>query len=410
MLNKKISITNFFTKTLTFLVIIYPLLSVYGIPPINLGMVCMFLLLSIIILTKHKISMKWPKYFWMFFSYMLLSRIFTVTELSFSSIFSLNLISFAILLGFSCKYFDLLYGIRIYRIAVLYCSIFFFIQELMYLNFGSRLVGLLPFLPLNTGFTTSEYIAMFRYNPRSASFFLEPAHFAQYIIPLLALELFNTKKNKSTNYYTILITVVILFLRSGTGILVVALIWIIWGYYYMRNSILYKKLLLIFLIIPVLAIGTYYYLNSKFGNELIERETEFTEFTPTTSAYIRIIRGFELFSDFPTLDRYFGLNSPTKIKLFISRGKMSLIFPEDDLFFSCIQSILIYGGIIGMLLFLIHFNYLFRFNTIEGRMVAISFIGLSIIAPIYLMGEMLLSYTIIHSYQQQSLMNKELLL
>ena len=407
MLNKKIRISTFFTKAITVLVIIYPILSVYGIPPINLGMVCMFLLLFVIFLIELRISMKWPKYFWMFFFYMLLSRIFTIKELSFSALFSLNLISFTILLGVSCKKFNLLYGIRVYRIAVLYCSIFFFIQEIMFLSFGSRLVGLLPFLPLNTGFTTSEYISMFQYSPRSASFFLEPAYFAQYIIPLLAIELFNTKKDKLTKYYIILITLVLLLLKSGTGILIVALIWILWGYYYLRNSVFYKKLFLLFIIVPVLAFGTYYYLNSKYGEALTDRKTEFTEFTPTTSAYIRIIRGFELFADIPSLDKFFGLNSPTKIKFFISRGKMSSIFLEDDLFFNGIQSILIYGGILGMLLFLIHFNYLFRINTIEARMVAVSFIGLSIMAPIYLMGEMLLCYTIIYSYQQQYLINKK---
>ena len=407
MLNKKNRRSTFFSKVITFLIIIYPILSVYGIPPINLGMVCMFLLLFVILLTERKISTKWPKYFWIFFFYMLLSRILTTTEYSFSALFSLNLISFAILLGVSCKNFNLPYGIRVYRIAVSCCGILFFIQELMFLSFGSRLVGILPFFPLNTGMTTSEYISMMQYSPRSASFFLEPAFFAQYIIPLLAIELFNTNKDKLNKYYIILITLVLIFLRSGTGILLVALIWILWGYYYMRNSVFYKKLFSLFIIVPVVAFSAYYYSNSEYGEALIDRKTEFTEFTPTTSAYIRILRGFELYADIPNFEKFFGLNSPTKIKFFISRGKMTLIFPEGDLFFSGIQSILIYGGILGMLLFLVHFNYLIRINTTEARMVAVSFIGLSIMAPIYLMGEMLLCYTIMYSYQQQYLINKK---
>ena len=223
----RINIDNFIAKVLTFLVIVYPLLSVYGINQINLGMVSMFLFILVIILTIRKIEMKWPKYFWMFFVYMVFSRFFSSENYAISSLFSMNLFSFAIIIGFSFKYFNLPLGLKIYEISVLICCFFFFLQELMYFTLGTRIVGLLPWIPLNTGMASSDYISWLRYNSRSASFFLEPAHFAQFIIPLLALELFKTQKTKMTIFYILVISVVILLLKSGTGILVVTFIYII---------------------------------------------------------------------------------------------------------------------------------------------------------------------------------------
>lgn len=403
---KSIKTDTFFSKSLTLLVILYPLLSVYGINQVTLGTVCMFLLLLIIILAKFKIGMKWPKYFWLFFTYMFFSRFFYAPDFNLNSLFSLSLITFAILLGLSCKYFDLQYGIKVYEIVLLICICFFFMQEIMYFSIGTRVVGLLPWLPLNTGMSSSDYISMLRYKPRSASFFLEPGHFAEYIIPLLALELFYNQRKKRNNFYALLISLVLLLLRSGTGVLVMALIWIIWIFYQLRNSSLLNKLLLLFIVVPGIALTVYYYSNSELGKKLSERKSEFNEVSSTTSAYVRIIRGFDLFADFPVMNKFFGLNSPTKINSFISQGRMYLVFGEDDLSFSCIQSILIYGGILGMFIYLIHFTYFFKKNYIEGRMIAVAFIGLSIISPIYLMGGMLLCYTIIFSFHQQYLIDE----
>jgi len=405
---KTIKTDIFFAKSLTLLVILYPLLSVYAIEQVTLGTVCVFLLMLIIILTKLKVSLKWPKYFWLFFTYMFLSRFLFAPDYNINSLFSLSLISFAILLGLSCKYFDLQYGIKVYEIVVLICICFFFIQEIMYFEFGYRMVGLLPWIPLNVGPSNIEYITRFRYEPRSATFFLEPAHFAEYIIPLLAIELFNKNNKKIINFYVILISVVILLLRSGTGALLMALIWVFWFFYKLRNSSFLNKLLLIFLIVPGIVFSIYYYVNSEMGKELTKRSSEFTGDSKSASAFIRIIRGFEFFADFPVTNKLFGINSPAKIKSFISANGLDLIFSEGDLSFSCIQSILVYGGIIGMFIYLIHFKYLLKKNCIEGKMVAVAFIGLSIISPIYLMGGMLLCYTLIYSYQQQYFIKERL--
>lgn len=386
------------TNAVTFLVIIYPLLSVYGIPPVNLGMVSMIILYFLFLVAKGKIVLKWPKYFWLFFLYMFLMRFFNCFDFSFSSLFSLNLIVFGLVLGIACKHFDLEYGIKIYKTIVLICCIFFFLQEVMFLISGTRVVGLLSWIPLNTGMSNTDYISLFSIKDRSASFFLEPAHFAQYISPLLAIELFKNKKTV-LNFYSILISIVLLLLRSGTGVIIMSIIWIIWFFYNLRNSSFIKRLSILFILGPVFAYVVYLYVSSELGESVTERGSEFTDYSATTSAYVRIIRGYDLFGDFPILNKLFGMNPPSKLQLFISKGEMSFLFPENDLFFGGIQSVLVFGGIIGLLLFLFHFNYLLKKTCIEGRIVGLVFIIMSFMSPVYLMGEMLLCYSLMYSYK-----------
>lgn len=402
-MNYKAIRLSFFPKLYTALVILFPILSIYGKNQIHLGMILMLLSVLMIIIFEKRISMKWPKYFMLFFIFMVVTRILDATDLSFSSLFSLSLVSFTLFLGFSCRYFDLDFGLRIYKIVALSSSFFFFFQELMYLFLDYRLVGLLPFLPLNMAaeITTVDFISWLSVSTRSASFFLEPAHFSQYITPLLAFVLF---KNKGQlNFYTILISAVILFQRSGTGILILALIWITWFLVYIKNITFVKKLIIFIFIIPVISFSVYIYIKSDLGQKMFERTTEFDEISATTSGYVRTVRGFHLFSEFPTSNKYLGMNSPIRIKSFINQSSMYNLFQENDLLFSGIQSILIYGGFFGMFLFLIHFYYMFIKNSIEGKMVAFTFIGLSLISPIYLMGEMLLCYTIIYSLHRKYL-------
>jgi uncharacterized membrane protein YqjE len=389
----------FSTKVVSFLVVIYPLLSVYGIPPINLGMVSMIIFYFLFLVVKDKIVLQWPKYFWLFFTYMFLLRFFNCFDFSLSSLFPLNLIVFGIVLGISCKHFDLHYGIKLYQTIVLICCVFFFFQEAMFFISGTRVVGLMPWIPLNTGMSNNDYISFLSNNDRSASFFLEPAHFAQYISPLLAVELFKNKK-PVVNFYSILISLTLLLLRSGTGVIIMSVIWIIWFFYHLRNSSLIKRLSILFVLGPAFAYGVYLYLSSELGESVSERGSEFTDYSATTSAYIRIIRGYDLFDDFPVLNKLFGMNPPSKLQLFISKGEMSFLFPENDLLFSGIQSVLVFGGIIGLLIFSFHFHFLLKKTCIESRIVGVAFIIMSFMSPIYLMGEMLLCYSIMYSYKE----------
>ena len=393
------------SKPFTFLLIISPILSTYKLVGMSFGMFSLLIFAVLIVIGDPKSRLKFPKYFLVFFGFMILTRFLYATEVSPSALVSLGLMTFGIVLGFSGRYFSLKYGVKIYRIVALCCCVFFFIQETQFLLYGSRSVGILDILPLDIYSDQSyiEVISRLSYAPRAASFFSEPSYFSEFLLPLLAIELFNSNSRNKINLYVVLITVVLLLLQSGLGLLLMCLIWVIWFFYALKNSSLYYKIIIIFVLIPFVSIGTFYFIESEIGKNVLERTEEIGVVDSTTSTYVRIVRGYDLFAKYPRFKQVFGLNSSDKIKAAISNSDMSNLFQKDDLSFNGIQSILLYGGIVGFLLFLLHFSYLFKMNGIEGRMIGVVFIGLSLIAATYLKPSMLICYAFMYSYHKEYL-------
>jgi len=393
---------NKLSKLFTSLLIISPILAPYQISGISFGFLGLLLIVPLIVLFELRIGVKWAKYFWFYFIYIILTRIFYADGLYISNLFSFSVISFVILTGLSGQYFNLKYAVKIYRKSVLFCVSFFVFQELMFYTVGYRLVGLLPF---DIYGNESYDVIKLRLSAisRSSSFFHEPSYFSEYLIPLLAIELFNSKNNKLINISAISISIVLLFLKSGLGIAIMSILWVIWIIYSLKKFSFNKKLIIIFILIPILLLGSFFYIKSEIGDELLLRTEEFGIVDGTTSTYVRIIRGYDLYSEFITFNKVFGLNSSFKIQSLIESSSMYNLFPTDDLSFNSVQSILIYGGFFGLLLFFLHFNYLFRKNTIEGKLLAIAFLLLSLIAAIYLKPTMLLIYSFMFGFHKQYL-------
>lgn len=389
-----------FSKLYTAMLIFGPMLSAYQLGGLSFGILCLLVIALLILIFERKLYMHYPKYIMLFFVFMIVTRVLNSDSFSLDSLFSFSLISFVVLVGVNGGYFNLEYGIKIYRMVVVFCCIFFLMQEVQYFIFGSRTVGLLNFLSLDTNEAYGETISRLSVYPRSASLFLEPSHFSEFLLPLLAIELFNSKSHSAINFYVVLITVVFLLMESGIGLIILALIWAIWFLYHSKNFPVYLKMILVLIVFPI-AIGTSYFFRSDIGGNVLERTEEFGIVDATTSTYVRIFRGYSLFDEFRILNKVVGMNSSLKIESIISKGDMFNLFLEDDLSFNGIQSILIYGGIVGLLLFSLHFHYLFKMNGIEGRIIGIVFIGLSLMAAVYLKPTMLLCYALIYAYHRE---------
>lgn len=118
---------------------------------------------------------------------------------------------FAFFLFFST--FKSEYFIRIYKAFALICIVFFFLQEVSYHLTGIRISGAISFLPKSGDITMSEYMSVQAEGLRSCSFFSEPAHFAQFLLPLFAIEIFYDK-HKMHIWYAIVIGAALLLLQS----------------------------------------------------------------------------------------------------------------------------------------------------------------------------------------------------
>lgn len=276
---------------------------------------------------------------------------------------------------------------RIYIYLVLAASIFFFIQESAYYTTGVRIPGIIPFLDniysakLNA--STSDFINKLAMSKRSSSFFLEPAHFVQFIAPGLVISLFSHEKAKLK--YAIIITAAMILSRSGNAMILLA---VIYGSYICLST--GKNSLKILVVVAVIG-AFYYFAGTEQGIELMERSSELdTNISEVNSGFIRIYRGYYVWGAQDVMQKIVGVGD--NVDYTISQAPMfAWMFRGDtDLFFNGIQSILISYGIIGIFIFMIALWAIFRYNCTEGRVLIMMFLALSFVESVYNSSEMIL--------------------
>lgn len=285
------------------------------------------------------------------------------------------------------NYGDLEKFSKFYIYLVLAACIFFFLQEFAFYTTGIRIPGIIPFLDnvysakLNT--STSDFINKLAMSQRSASFFLEPAHFVQFVAPGLVISLFN--HNKAKLKYAIIITAAMILSRSGNAMVLMAVIY--GSYIFLSTGKKYLKLLVVAAVIGAF----YYFAGTEQGIELMERSSELdTNISEVNSGFIRIYRGYYVWGAQDLMHKIIGVGD--NVDYTMSQATMfAWMFRGDtDLFFNGIQSVLISYGIIGMFIFIIALLTIFRNNTTEGRVLIIMFLALSFVESVYNSSEMVL--------------------
>ena len=186
---------------------------------------------------------------------------------------------------------------------------------------------------------------------RSCSMFLEPSHFAQYIIPFLAIELGRLHETKRIiSPIAIFLTLVLLFLKSGNGLLLCALLWFI--------SILFsniRKSKKIFILFPFITIvlfyGFNYIIHTEMGEQLLSRMDELDpDSGKMTSGIMRVFRGFWVFGDLSSIIQIFGGSFGAKDML-IEGSSYIWMFRDNERYINNIQMLLISFGFIGLFFF-----------------------------------------------------------
>jgi hypothetical protein len=382
-------------KCFAFFLAILPILDIYGfgIPGISIGKLSLIIILSAGILLGIFCKFPlFPKGFLLYFLYMLIvpqilallsggTYIGNIVYKSIGSIF------FLLILGYGSRCINLNMFLKYYEKIVVVCSVFFIIQELAFYLFDVKIIGLIPQLPLTSMKPTAEQILLLRNLSRSASFFLEPAHFAQYISAFLILKLFSRREH-FLNFSTIFITLIMILTRSGIGYIVLLLVWIIFFFSCLRN-----KERLLPATFTLLSMGLALFFAFRFGvinfnNDTLSRVGELSSKQASySSGFIRVYRGYSLFAELPALEKIFGIgqgNVETYVNSHHLPEYKKLFFDaKDDLFLNGIQQNLVYGGIIGLCLFLFFLFKLFNRNTIIGKTLVLTVFTLSFMAMTY---------------------------
>ena len=377
---------------------IMPILSIYRSPFIFSWSDASFFIIAILALQHYGIKnlLTWPKKWKIYWCFVAVS--YLVACMQYSSPFKAVIPGgfafclFSLQIGFTTNSvkIELLY--KYMKVISIVAIAIFFLQEVSAITTGVRFSALLPFGTLTDGLPISDLRVTQMYADRSCSIFREPAHFAQYLLPMLAIELFWKSKDKLISPFSILLLVVILFLRSGNGMIGILLLLLLKVISYQKE--LSKTLRILFGVFAIVAsLFCFAYISKTIiGQELIKRTAEF-ENNEQSKSYIRIYRGFALFSSIPIEYKLIGTNNEGILSQ-IKQSQVSYLFTgerdESDLYFNGAAGILLHNGIIGLIFLVLYFIDIGKKTDLLGRSLLLLFILISFVAQTYMSSLMLM--------------------
>ena len=250
-----------------------------------------------------------------------------------------------------------------YEKIALICALCVIVQFVAYTFFNIHISGLIPNATTYFGNSTNFYIA--KESNRCAGFFTEPAMCARYLgIPFLA-GIAKTKRMLSIN--NMLFSLAILFTLTGNGIitLIIGYALLIILLFKDKKMVSIGRMLLTIFTIVILVISLYHIALFKafFG-----RIGEITGNSTFHSGYIRIVRGFVAYLNLPIENKIFGIgfgNYDNVMNLYFYDSiteKVNMI----NSWLNGIQTYLVFGGAVGVILFLyLTMPRFFRGNRIQ---------------------------------------------
>ncbi|ELC8425430.1 hypothetical protein [Clostridium perfringens] len=181
---------------------------------------------------------------------------------------------------------------KVWRFVGIIAIIGIYIQsfQVYILNKPVTMIKIFPFLSSNSSNYLIEYM-------RPHSFFLEPAAYVTWILPLLCM----CMERKKT-IFSILISISILLSTSSIGCVMTGVIWL---YYAFSGKGENKKGFYRFTIFAILIIGLAIFINADVFSETINKLTSIS--LNNTSNYVRIAFGIQLFISLPILYKFFGI-------------------------------------------------------------------------------------------------------
>lgn len=266
---------------LTWILALIPVLSLYGIPSLNLDFGTMLALLGIIyIMIKEKrlyLILSGKRIWFAYIVYMVLSLSFPYLwgDNIGNSIIARtgkNIIYILILLiSTSAGLVDYQLFRNCYLKISKLATLFILMQSIAFYGFHRVIPGYINFLLISDGYgdrLSQAVTGLFR----PTSFFYEPSHYFEYVAPALIICLFENETKNKDIYIALLITLGVVFSTSGMGGVAIAICWGIWIIKKTKRLIVEKKALLIsciFIVTGLIFMRTSYaqsIYNRVFGN------------------------------------------------------------------------------------------------------------------------------------------------
>lgn len=348
-------------------IIVYPILNNYklGIP---IGDTIALLLMPIFILSKRNNNggdNLHDKYYYFYLIYCVITLpllIIISSSFDFKDTFSkmFHLILYAVYgLYFGNKFFDLKLFFEKYLKVLNILVLLAIVQQIIYLFTKSQVYLIIPNLPLNYTIENSEnYIRVFTQansiqGYRASSLFLEPSHFAIFVVIGLAYKLLNDWKKNRDIITIVLYLISIACSYSSIGIICSI---IIIGYYMIFYKAVNKKsknfifkifVMIIFVASIIYILST----NSLLIKAVLDRINGIGSKLYDTSGNRRILRGYYIWKDLPFFNKIIGTGMGNLLET-IKLNKMLVL---TDMDYTDEMSALFYNlcsvGVIGTVLY-----------------------------------------------------------
>lgn len=214
-------------------------------------------------------------------------------------------------------YFDVRYALMLYRKIVLIVSGILTYQFLMYKFFNKAIYFLIPNATLNygNGINSSEIISSVLlglssgYYFRPSSIFIEPAYYAAYVLPYIAIVLFRSSSFEKEEFILLLYCSLNSMLTTSTLAFVSCLIlWILWIYKYIRENNLKVNILpLILILITITFVFYKTYSSDAIMISLLIKLKSLNNLDSASSLTLRLFRGGYFYSELDSLLKIIGV-------------------------------------------------------------------------------------------------------
>ena len=265
-------------------------------------------------------------------------------------------------------------------------SVLMIYQHILYLATGIP-ICLLPHLTNDIGGFTYEEMVQRHINSggagRFCSIFMEPSYMGQYGLVLLTMELFRSANiNKPASGFAVFIGIVLLILRSGAGLLGMAIIAIVKIAYIIFVTRQSRYYLLLALLIPITIVGIKYYLDSSAGAYVASRVAELDSNSEGTSGFVRLFYGWNMFSELSIKEMILGTSRNIATKAYESGFSNMFTYIATS------------QGLIGLNLLLLFYIRACRMQPFQITALVISLIIVGLIEACFLGGLMLIITTV----------------
>ena len=320
-------------------------------------------------------------------AYVAFHDIFFVFPFKITKLFpgGINFFLFSIAWALFASYFDIKKFRKYVYYVFLFAAVLFLYQNIMYYVLGQGTSLILPVSDhLNYGdFTFSElqYHQKTRFEGRFASIFAEPSYWAQYCVVALCLELFSEEnQTKLLSRKALLISIVLLAIQSGVGVLCLGLLMIIklCQIVFVNKDI--SKLKYLVALLPVVLGAAYVYISSDIGQALVERGNNISSVQGEggRSSFLRLFYGWEYLANQPIDTLIFGAE------------EFRSISADGDSFFNCASYFTLMHGVLGFSLLVLFYFISAKKNGLLAVTSALILLSISMMEAIYLTPIMLI--------------------